>query len=230
VIAIAAGGDHNLALRSNGTVVAWGGSNDWDQLDVPEGLSGVIAIAAGPRHNLALKSDGTVVAWGFGWTGFPAMPMGATAIAAGDRSTLTLLPEAMPATGRYRIQNLKTGLVLGVLGASTSEGADIVQWNSNGSPDQEWTLTPAGNGAYTITNVKSGMVIAKARGNWFLEQLPANGSTEQLWRFAHVGPNYWITHVKYGNRMSIEEGDYPRTGFAYANHDLSQQWALIRVQ
>jgi alpha-tubulin suppressor-like RCC1 family protein len=68
VVAIAAGGAHSLALKSDGTVVAWG-SNFSGQMRVPSGLSGVVAIAAGDAHSLALKSDGTVVAWGFAGLG-----------------------------------------------------------------------------------------------------------------------------------------------------------------
>jgi len=44
-IAAAAGG-HNLALKSDGTVVAWG-DNSSGEATVPSGLSGVVAIAAG---------------------------------------------------------------------------------------------------------------------------------------------------------------------------------------
>jgi len=65
VIAIAAAGSHNLALKSNGTVVAWG-DNAAGQNNIPAGLSGVTAIAAGAHHSLALKNDGTVLAWGCG--------------------------------------------------------------------------------------------------------------------------------------------------------------------
>lgn len=65
---------HSIALKSDGTVWAWG-QNWYGQLGngtatgstVPiqvEGLGGVTAIAAGGAHNLALKSDGTVWAWG----------------------------------------------------------------------------------------------------------------------------------------------------------------------
>lgn len=77
VIAIAAGGAHSLALKSNGTVLAWG-NNASGQLGVNNlvdsalpvqvsGLgagSGVIAIAAGSAFSMALKSNGTVFAWG----------------------------------------------------------------------------------------------------------------------------------------------------------------------
>jgi alpha-tubulin suppressor-like RCC1 family protein len=60
---IAAGNSFNLALKNDGTIVAWG-DNSFGQSTVPSGLNGVIAIAAGSTHSLALKNDGSVVAWG----------------------------------------------------------------------------------------------------------------------------------------------------------------------
>ena len=72
ITAIAAGGFHTVALRLDGTVVAWGagktltGHPNYGQSIVPPGLSGVIAISAGLYHTVALKNDGTVVAWGAG--------------------------------------------------------------------------------------------------------------------------------------------------------------------
>ena len=59
---------HSLALKSDGTVVAWGCGSGLNrgQCSVPGSLAGVTAIAAGTYHSLALKSDGTVVAWGCG--------------------------------------------------------------------------------------------------------------------------------------------------------------------
>jgi alpha-tubulin suppressor-like RCC1 family protein len=63
VVAIAAGDSHSLALKTNGTVVAWG-ADSAGQCDVPVNLDNVVAIAAGDSHSLALKNDGTVVAWG----------------------------------------------------------------------------------------------------------------------------------------------------------------------
>ena len=74
VIAIAVGRDHSLALKSDGTVWAWGfnqygqlGDSTTTQRTTPvqvSGLTGVIAIASGGYHSMALKSDGTVWAWG----------------------------------------------------------------------------------------------------------------------------------------------------------------------
>ena len=81
VVAIAAGTHHSLAVRSDGTLVAWG-HNAVGEIGNPTTntsfetpvqvpgvggagvLTGVVAVAAGEFHSLALKSDGTVVAWG----------------------------------------------------------------------------------------------------------------------------------------------------------------------
>ena len=82
VVAIAAGGYHNLALCSDGTLVSWG-FNFYGQLgdnttatrlapvavNTTSGVSAlygktVVAIAAGQYHSMALCSDGTLVAWG----------------------------------------------------------------------------------------------------------------------------------------------------------------------
>ncbi len=61
--AVAAGSNHALALRLDGTVVAWGNNTNF-QTAIPAGLSGVVAIAAGESFSLALRADGTVACWG----------------------------------------------------------------------------------------------------------------------------------------------------------------------
>lgn len=92
VIAIASGGNHSLALKQNGEVVAWG-KNENGESNVPVGLSDVIAIAAGVTHSVALKSDGTVVGWGgneFGQLNIPNGLTGVISIKAGDYHTVAL--------------------------------------------------------------------------------------------------------------------------------------------
>jgi alpha-tubulin suppressor-like RCC1 family protein len=68
ITAIAAGDGHTLALRRDGTVMAWtcsGCLNDAGAATVPPGLSNVIAVAADGDSSFALKSDGSIVAWGW---------------------------------------------------------------------------------------------------------------------------------------------------------------------
>lgn len=60
---VEAGANFSVALKSDGTVVAWG-KNTARQCDVPKGLCDVIDIQAGFHHVVALKKNGTVVAWG----------------------------------------------------------------------------------------------------------------------------------------------------------------------
>jgi len=87
--AIAAGGSHSLALRSDGTIVGWG-RNDYGQATPPPG-NDFIAIAGG-YHSLALRSDGTILGWGFNDYGLATPPPGNefTAIAAGNAHSLAL--------------------------------------------------------------------------------------------------------------------------------------------
>jgi alpha-tubulin suppressor-like RCC1 family protein len=118
VTAIAAGGDHSLALLSNGTVMAWGngdagelgnGSEAKSNVPVPvSGLSGVMAIATGDEDCFALLEDGTVMAWGENDSGqlgdgqegratnsdvpVPVSGLsGVMAVSAGDSDTLALV-------------------------------------------------------------------------------------------------------------------------------------------
>src|SRR5262249_55767554 len=74
VTQVSGGSTHSLALKSDGTVWAWGsnargrlGDNTTIDRSTPVqvvNLASAIDIAAGDQHSLALKSDGTVWAWG----------------------------------------------------------------------------------------------------------------------------------------------------------------------
>lgn len=86
-VALSAGGNHSLALESDGTVSAWG-YNISGQLgdgtttsqntavsvmaDPTNGipLGGVVSLSAGAGHSMALKSDGTVWTWGSNSTNY----------------------------------------------------------------------------------------------------------------------------------------------------------------
>ncbi|MDT8318351.1 MAG: Ig-like domain-containing protein [bacterium] len=82
IVSLSAGSFHSMALKSDGTVWAWG-DNTYGQLgdgtfvykaspvqvrdqdDESGYLQGVKSIAAGEQHSVAVKSDGTVLAWGW---------------------------------------------------------------------------------------------------------------------------------------------------------------------
>lgn len=73
VAAASAGSFHNLVLREDGTVFAWG-DNARGQTTLPAGLSKVVQISAGFLHSAALKQDGTVVCWGDNSSGACSVP------------------------------------------------------------------------------------------------------------------------------------------------------------
>ena len=54
VVGISAGRDHSLALKKDGTVVAWG-KNHSQQCNVPTGLTDVVGVSAGRSHSLVVK-------------------------------------------------------------------------------------------------------------------------------------------------------------------------------
>jgi alpha-tubulin suppressor-like RCC1 family protein len=89
IVAVATGGStndaassHCLALKADGTVVAWGangsgqlGNGTLISTSAPvavSSLTGVAAVAVGQFHSLALKADGTVWKWGNDGSGNPS--------------------------------------------------------------------------------------------------------------------------------------------------------------
>ena len=131
VSAVAAGYLHNLALKSDGSVVGWG-YNGYGQVgdggpfgDVFTPLpvqvvgltSGVVAVSAGEGHSLALRSDGSVVAWG--WNAWGQLGDGTTT----DRHT------PVPVTG------LTSGVVAiaagGAMSYALKNTGAVVAWGDN---------------------------------------------------------------------------------------------------
>jgi alpha-tubulin suppressor-like RCC1 family protein len=64
VVQIAAAGfETSFAVKSDGTVEAWG-NNNLGNISIPNDLTGVVQVAPADFHTVALKRDGSVVAWG----------------------------------------------------------------------------------------------------------------------------------------------------------------------
>jgi hypothetical protein len=96
ISAISAGGDHNLALKADGSAVGWG-LNDSGQATPPSG-NDFVAVSAGDYHSLALKADGSIVGWGLNNHGQATPPSGNdfVAISAGAGHSLAIKEVAPP--------------------------------------------------------------------------------------------------------------------------------------
>jgi len=122
VVAVAAGYTSSLALKSNGTVQAWGVGYGTTPVAVPV-LTNVVAIAAGWGHNLALTRDGLVFGWGINQAGqlgdgttnphtTPAPVLwltGVTAISAGVSHSLALKTDGGPSGSIWAFGNNNYG-------------------------------------------------------------------------------------------------------------------------
>jgi alpha-tubulin suppressor-like RCC1 family protein len=122
VSAVAGGGEHSLALMSNGSVMAWGnnregqlGNGSTTNSRVPVAVSGIstaIAIAAGKRHSVALLSNGTVMSWGSNEEG--QLGSGSKAL----KSTIPVAAKALTgvtaisAGGEFTLARLSNGTVM----------------------------------------------------------------------------------------------------------------------
>ena len=176
-VAIATSGNHSLALKNDGIVVAWG-ANTYGQTSVPAGLSGVVSIAAGGSHSLALKSDGTVVAWGantYGQTSVPAGLSGVVSIAAGESHSLALKSNGTVVAwgfNQYGQASVPTGLaaVVAIAGggqhslALKSDGTVVAWgWNHYGQssppPGLAGVVAVAGGGSHSLALRSDGTVV-----------------------------------------------------------------------
>ncbi len=114
IIAIGAGAFHSLAVKDDGTVVAWGWGTG-GQITVPYGLTGVTKVTGGNTFSMALKSDGSVVVWGDAADGKTIIPDDATqvtGIAAGTDHALVLRTDLIPAqVARLDQDNLFAGKI-----------------------------------------------------------------------------------------------------------------------
>ncbi|MBN8459853.1 MAG: cadherin-like beta sandwich domain-containing protein [Verrucomicrobia bacterium] len=137
IIAIAAGGNHNLALCGDGTLAAWGYSNNGQVGDGTTGyrttpvlvdrsglLAGrtVTAIAAGGSHNLALCADGTLAAWGNN-----------SSAQLGDNSTTARTTPVRPRTGALAGKTVRAIAAGSLHSLALCSDGTLVAWGANTS-------------------------------------------------------------------------------------------------
>lgn len=139
---------HALAVKKDGSVVAWG-NNNYGEASVPSGLRNVKAVAAGYEYSLALSEDGKVTAWGTTRLGFTNLPEGleeVVAIAAGVPN-LALKKDGTVVAWGYKADMMpaQTAKATAIAssdsyGAILDENAGITLWDEYGKVTRIDTL------------------------------------------------------------------------------------------
>ncbi|MDB6137986.1 MAG: hypothetical protein JWO94_1058 [Verrucomicrobiaceae bacterium] len=173
--AFAAGYEHTLALRLDGTVAAWG-DNSYGQRAVPAGLGGITAVAAGGYHSVALRGNGTVAAWGdntFGQRSVPAGLKTVKAVSAGFSHTVALRADgSVAAWGSNECGQRSVPAGLSGVAAIAAGGRHTVALKNDGS------IIAWGDNSYGQATVPAGLgsVFAIAAGYAHTVALKADGT------------------------------------------------------
>jgi alpha-tubulin suppressor-like RCC1 family protein len=186
VTSVAAGRDFSMALKGDGTVVAWG-ENRFGQTSVPTGLSNVIAIAAGYSHSLALKKDGTIASWGQG-NPPPKGLSNVVAIAAGGESGRNLALKSDGTVADWPVRSVRydstvpvglSNVVAIAAGSGHSlalkRDGTIVGWGETGASPAGLNnvVSIAAGNDYSVALKSDGTVVAWGNDSFHQTDVPA---------------------------------------------------------
>lgn len=108
----------------------------------------------------------------------------------GNNQTMLWIPQAMNGSqDTFEFVNAADNRCLDVNGSSKDNGAQIVQWDCHGGPNQLWQLVRDGDG-YRFVSLNSGRCMGIDWGNTapgsVARQWDCDGSTNQRWQFQQM--------------------------------------------
>ncbi|WBB78671.1 glycoside hydrolase family 127 protein [Micromonospora sp. WMMD882] len=224
----------------------------------------VVLLPANDNANVAAVSYGPAVLSGnYGNTALSALPSLATSTitrtsttslaftATANGSTVNLGPfydahghnytvywstsgGSTPTTS-HRLQNVGSGLVLGIQNMSTADGGLALQWGDTGTADHDWVIVTSGS-SVLFRNVNSNKVLgvenmSTADGARVL-QWADNGTADHLWTLLDQGDGtYKIRNVHSGKLLGIQNASTEWGAQAVQDSDNGtpdNRWRLLR--
>ncbi len=141
-------------------------------------------------------------------------------------------PAAAQATG---VQNVSSGLCMGVSGASNQPGTAIIQWGCNGSLDQRWKLVERGD-YYALRDDKSELCLGVPYGSddagVGLIQWRCDGSTNQQYVLRPQGDGFALMARHSKKCVGVDNGSNgagARIEQQVCDHSDNQTWRMTGV-
>lgn len=157
-----------------------------------------------------------------------------------DNLTTSIRVRANGVTGKngtWKIQNRNSGKYIDVEGASTADGANVLQWQGNTQTNQQFTFTDQGGGLYKIISVNSGKAVDITAGTTNnlgnVEQWTANNGLNQQFIVLSADNNYFKLKAAHSGRILEIVGGGLNNGDHIDQYDDNNQthghWALQAV-
>ncbi|SMB98841.1 Ricin B lectin [Hymenobacter roseosalivarius DSM 11622] len=139
--------------------------------------------------------------------------------------------------GTYKLTHKGTDKVLDVANSSSAAGANVIQWNDNGSDNQRFIFTLNSDGTYKITHKGTNKVLdvegGSATAGANVIQWDDNGGDNQRWIVQRQGDGtYKLTHKGTNQVLDV----FGRSSAAGAevlqwddNGGNNQRWVLTRI-
>ncbi|MFC1401123.1 MULTISPECIES: RICIN domain-containing protein [Streptacidiphilus] len=185
-------------------------------------------LGASPMVWLPLTLSGTTVSvgWQNSWTL--------------DLTTGTWSGTSNPTAATHTLAAGNSGLLLDVSGASTANGAAVIQWSATGGSNQKWALAQVSGNVYTLTGTGSGKCLEVPGSSLVqgvqLDIWTCNGGTNQQWALESAGSwtstsdaTYVLVNLKSGWNIDVS-GQSTKSGAVVdqwvANGGSNQSWTL----
>lgn len=141
------------------------------------------------------------------------------------------------ATRNFRFVNVKSGKTMEVAGASTADGADIVQNPESSADSQVWSLNYNAAGYFRLTNVRSSKILEvpdeSTNDGVALKQWQNNNGDHQVWRIVDLGNGrFKLRNKKSAKFVGVVAGSTANAAAVEQRTGTTgeeQQWRIVAV-